>query len=55
MRLGTEEGGNRNKSEISLKRDQWSGLEKKLIELNWVGKRRKENNSWMEESIIEKE
>lgn len=38
MRQGTREGrrevGNSNKTKISLKRDQWSGLEKRLIELS---------------------
>lgn len=39
-----KEGGNGNKTEISLKRDQWSRVEKRLIELR----------SGVEESIIEK-
>lgn len=39
-----KEGGNGNKTEISLKRDQWSQVEKRLIELR----------SGVEESVIEK-
>lgn len=33
------EGGNGNKTEISLKRDQWSRVEKRLIELKGEEKR----------------
>lgn len=36
MRQGTGGGGQRE-TEISLKRDQWSSVEKRLIELGWGG------------------
>ncbi len=45
-----KEGG--NKTEISLKRDQWSRVEKRLIEL---GGGRKEDKNGMVEGMIEKE
>lgn len=48
-RRGTE-GGNGNKTEISLKRDQWSRVEKRLIELR--GGRKEDKNGI--ESMIEK-
>lgn len=55
MRQGTGEGGNGNKSEISLKKDQWSRVEKRLTELKGGGRGRKEDSNWMEESMTEKE
>lgn len=35
-----KEGGNGNKTKISLKRDQWSKVEKRLIELGRGGEKR---------------
>lgn len=48
---GEREGG--SKTEISLKKDQWSRVEKRLIERRGGG--RKEDKNGMEESMIEKE
>lgn len=45
-----KEGGKGNKTEISFKRDQWSRVEKRLIEL----KGGEEDKNGMEERMIEK-